>query len=86
MASPNSSSTDVTLGGGSPDELGGAAADLVGLHGSRVIQAGAITSFVSGTAATTATYGTPTPDIAALGTAVNAVIVALRNKGIIASS
>ena len=85
MGSPNSSSTTISLGGGSPDELGGTATDLVGLHGSRVAQADAIATFVSGTAATTATYGTPTPDIAALGTALNSVIVALRNKGIIAT-
>ena len=85
MASPNSSATTITLGGGSPDELGEKAADLVGLHGLRVAQAAAITTFVSGTAAATATYGTPTPDIAALGTAVNAIIVALRAKGIIAT-
>ena len=85
MSSPNSSSTTVTLGGGSPDELGGAAADLVGLHGSRVAQAAAITTFVSGTAATTATYGIPTPDQAAIATALNSVIVALRAKGIIAT-
>ena len=85
MASPNSSATTITLGGGSPDELGGQASDIVGLHGVRSIQVSAITSFVSGTAATTATYGTPTPDQVALGVAVNAIIVALRDKGIIAS-
>ena len=84
MASPNSSATTITLGGGSPDELGNAATDLVGLHGSRVVQANAIATFVSGTAATTATYGTPTPDIAALGVAVNAIIAALKAKGITA--
>lgn len=84
MASPNSSSTDITLGGGSPDELGGTAADLVGLHGVRVAQVAAITTFVSGTAATTATYGTPTPDAVAMGVAINAIIAALKAKGITA--
>ena len=84
MSSPNSSSTTVTLGGGSPDELGGTAADLVGLHGVRVAQIASIATFVSGTSATTATYGTPTPDIAALGVAVNAVIAALKAKDITA--
>ena len=85
MASPNSSSTTITLGGGSPDELGGTAADLVGLHGQRTVQVAAITTYVSGTAASTATYGIgTTPDIAALGVAVNAIIAALKNKGITA--
>jgi hypothetical protein len=66
--------------------LGKTASILVSLHGvTPVAQATAITTVVSGTAATTATYGVLTPDVTALITAVNAIIVALRNKGITAT-
>jgi len=73
---------------GSPDGclVGGASTDKVALHGATpVVQASAITTVVSGTAATTATYGTVNPDIAAIIVAVNAIVVALRNKGITAT-
>ena len=83
MSSPNSSSTTVTLGGGSPDELGGAASDLVGLHGNRVIQAGAIATVVSATSTVTV-VGNNNTDIQNLIVAVNAIVVALKAKGITA--
>jgi hypothetical protein len=66
--------------------LGNTAGEAVGMHGSESVQATAIATFVSGTAATTATYGGSVgPDIVALAAAVNAIIVALRNKGITAT-
>ncbi len=65
--------------------LGLVAGDLVAFHGKAgVAQAGAITTIASGTAATTATYGIPTPDIATLFTTVNSILTVLRNKGLIA--
>jgi homogentisate 1,2-dioxygenase len=64
-------------------ELGQSATDLVALHGATAIaQAATLATIASGTAATTATYGAPTPDIATLFAAVNAIQVVLHNKGI----
>lgn len=78
--------TDETLNvgrSGQAVQIGLAAATLVGFHGATpVAQATAITTIASGTAATTATYGAPTPDIATLFTAVNAILTVLHNKGI----
>ena len=67
-------------------DLGGAATDKVGFYGvTATVQSGTIGTIASGTAATTATYGTPTPDIATLFAAVNSITDALRSKGIIAT-
>ena len=64
-------------------DLGQASTDLVGFHGvTAIAQAATLATIVSGTAATTATFGTPTPDIATLFAAVNAIQVVLHNKGI----
>ena len=87
MADPNSVSTKHILFSGDSSDgvvIGGASTALVGFHGvTAVAQATAITTVVSGTAATTATYGTPTPDLVNLITAVNSIITALHNKGLI---
>lgn len=66
-------------------ELGNAN-DKLSFYGvTATVQSATIGTIASGTAATTATYGTPTPDIATLFTAVNAITAALRSKGIIAT-
>ena len=60
----------------------GATADKFGAYGvTATTQYGTIGTIASGTAATTATYGTPTPDIATLFTAVNSITAALRAAG-----
>ena len=65
-------------------ELGQAATDKVALWGvTASVQYATIGTIASGTAAVTATYGTPSPDIATLFTAVNSITAALRNVGII---
>ncbi len=62
--------------------LGLVSVDLVGMHGIAIAQAATLATIASGTAATTATYGIPTPDIATLFAAVNAIQAVLHNKGI----
>ena len=88
VAMSNPTLDGLTVGNGTDVatiDLGSLATDLIGFHGATgVVQAGAITTIASGTAATTATYGTPTPDIATLFTTVNSILTVLRNKGLIA--
>lgn len=72
----------------SPDgaQLGQSATEKIGLWGATpVVQASAITTVVSGTAATvTATYAIGAADMILVIAAVNALIVANRNAGILA--
>lgn len=65
--------------------LGQTATEKIGMHGVECTQAAAIATVVSGTAATTAAYGTVNPDLAAVIIAVNSIITALREKGITAT-
>lgn len=64
--------------------LGLAAADSVGFHGSECVQANAITS-VSTSASATSAYGFSSSQADSIVTTLNAILVALRNKGIIAT-
>jgi hypothetical protein len=79
MANPGPASTQTTnylFNGDSTDgiQIAGAASDKLAFHGSSPVdQAGAITSLVAD------------PPATAVSTAVNAILVALREKGLIAS-
>lgn len=68
-------------------QIGNAAADLVAFHGSTPVdQAAAITSVTTTALILTPAYGfTTTAQANAMITAVNSVLVALREKGIIAT-
>ena len=67
--------------------LGGVAGDLVGMHGSAVAQAAAITTPGTNNASVTTPWGFATSAQASnLTKAVDSIITALINKGIIAAS
>lgn len=65
--------------------LGGSATDLVGFHGVSADQAAAITSPAATAATSTTPFGYSEAQANAIVTAVNSILVALREKGIIAS-
>ena len=66
--------------------IGGTASDVVGFHGTAADQAAAITSPASTGATSSSPYGFTTAAQAdALVTAVRSILVALREKGLIAS-
>lgn len=76
------------LDSGNPEgtSLGQGASSPVGMHGSAAVQAGAITSLTTTGATTTTPWGFATSTQAnAIVTDVNAILVALRDKGIIAT-
>lgn len=68
--------TDITLGAD--------ADDTVGFHGSTADQAAAITSVADTAATSSSPFGFAEAQANGLVTAVNAILVALREKGIIA--
>ena len=76
------------LSDGGPDgtTLGQDASDLVGLHGATPVdQAAAITSPAATAATSTTPFGYSEAQANAIVTALNSVLVALREKGIIGS-
>jgi hypothetical protein len=75
------------LGSGCPEgvTVGATSTELVGMHGVAVAQAAAITSPAT-TVATTSQYGYTQTQADAMQVAVNSILTALRNKGIIASA
>lgn len=83
---PASTTSSVYVGGGQPQVVGASSSAYVSFYGATAtIQSTAISTVVSGTAATTATYGVLTPDVTALIAATNSIIAVLRSKGFIAS-
>jgi hypothetical protein len=82
MGLPNSSSTPVFVGGGSP-ETSGTAGGLSGAYGNAVAQAAAITPVVTTATTQTTPFGFATQAQGdALVSQLNAVILALKNYGI----
>lgn len=90
MADPNTETTTVGLGGGSPNSVGTDADSLVGFHGDAVVQASTIASVstsqpIATTVDSTAVFGFySSAQFNSLIAAVNSVLTALQNKGIIA--
>lgn len=66
--------------------IGKAATNLVAFHGSTPCDQAAVITSVSTSAAVSGAFGFTTTQAAALLTAVNAIITALKEKGLVASS
>jgi len=76
MSSPNTVTTTVGLGGGSPVNVGSSSTSLVGFYGATpIVQPGAVTTVTTTAASSTTPYGYTTSTQAdAIVTAVNALI------------
>jgi len=76
MADPNTVTTTVGLGGGSPVTVGGSSTSLVGFYGATpIVRPAAVTTVTTTAASSTTPYGYTTSTQAdAIVTAVNAII------------
>jgi len=86
MADPNTVTTSVGLGGGSPENIGNSSTSLVGMYGATpIVRQAAVTTVTTTAASSTTPYGYTTSTQAdAIVTAVNALISRLSTIGMTA--
>lgn len=89
MSAPNTVTTTVYAGGGSPQVVGASATDYVSFFGTSAVQQQTNVATVTTTGATSTTnaYGYTTAAQAdAIVTAINSILTRLQNLGLFASS